>query len=282
MMKLKIEKKFLLLVIALSLLTPFILLVILWAVYVSLKPREDIFKFALEPPSKLVLDNYYELFMPPPGVNFGMYIINGAITAPLVATLAVLLGIPAGYGLSRFKFIGKEAIKVLILFGYLIPPILLIIPIYMIYNVVGLVNTRLGLIIALTALCLPGTTWFFKIVFDGVPIELDESAFIDGASRTRLFLELTLPIVKPALLAVWFFQFMIAWGDYLFPRLLITSEELQLPPVAITNIYLTEAIEWGWFMAASIIISLPPILLFLYIQKHFVAGWASILRGAVR
>jgi multiple sugar transport system permease protein len=144
------------------------------------------------------------------------------------------------------------------------------------------VNTRLGLIIALTALCLPGTTWFFKIVFDGVPIELDESAFIDGASRTRLFLELTLPIVKPALLAVWFFQFMIAWGDYLFPRLLITSEELQLPPVAITNIYLTEAIEWGWFMAASIIISLPPILIFLYIQKHFVAGWASILRGAVR
>jgi multiple sugar transport system permease protein len=282
MMKLKIEKKFLLLVIALLLLTPFILFAILWAVYVSLKLREDIFKFALEPPSKLVLDNYYELFMPPPGVNFGMYIINGAITAPLVATLAVLLGIPAGYGLSRFKFIGKEAIKVLILFGYLIPPILLIIPIYIIFNIVGLVNTRLGLIIALTALCLPGTTWFFKIVFDGVPIELDESAFIDGASRTRLFLELTLPIVKPALLAVWFFQFMIAWGDYLFPRLLITSEELQLPPVAITNIYLTEAIEWGWFMAASIIISLPPILIFLYIQKHFVAGWASILRGAVR
>jgi multiple sugar transport system permease protein len=238
----------------------------------ALKPSREI--FVTPPtlwPTQVTLDNLSRLFAE---TRFLTYFRNSLTVSFATVGLTLLVSVPAAYGLTRFRFQGRETIAGLILFTYMFAPIMIIIPFYVVMRFLGLTNTHIGLILAYTAFCLPFSLWLLRTFFQSIPLEIEEAAMIDG-TRVQAVIYVVLPLALPGVVATGTFTFVLAWNDYIFARVLLSADELKTLPVGIADLYNASVVDWGMIMAAGLLVIAPVAAVFVFIQKFLVAGWGS-------
>jgi len=243
-----------------------------WMLSTSLKPSGEIFATPTLVPRHATLGNFVQLLAE---TNFAVYFKNSVIVS--LATVVVTLGASAAgaYALTRFSFRGRDTVIRLILATYMFAPIMIIIPFYILVRQLGLVNTRLALVLSYTTFCLPFCLWLLRAFFAGVPLELEEAAMVDGANRARAAWYVTLPLALPGLIAAGIFTFILAWNDFLFALVLITSDELKTLPVGVNDLFNATIVDWGMIMAAGVMITVPTIAFFVAVQRYLIQGWGA-------
>ena len=244
-----------------------------WMLSTSLKPSAEI--FATPPrlvPAHPTLENFARLFS---DTSFLTFFRNSALVS--LATVVLTLGVsaPGAYGLTRFSFAGREKVAGLILTTYMFAPVMIIIPFYILVKQLGIVNTRLALVLSYTTFCLPFCLWLLRAFFESIPLELEEAALVDGAGRGRAVWHVVLPLALPGLIAAAIFTFILAYNDFLFALVLITSEELKTLPVGVNDLFNATIVDWGMIMAAGVMITVPAVLFFAAVQRYLVQGWGA-------
>lgn len=243
----------------------------------SFKSLREIFVF---PPYFLPKDftfaNFERLFEQ---TRFLTYFKNSVFVSTSTVVLTMTIASAGAYSLTRFKFHGREKIASLILFTYMFAPIMIIIPFYVLIRKIGIANTHLALIMAYTAFCLPFSLWLLRAFFQSIPMALEEAALTDGAGRIRAVIYVIFPLALPGIIATGIFTFILAWNDYIFVRILITSDELKTLSVGIADLYNATVIDWGMIMSGGMLITIPVLVFFVFIQRYLIAGWGA---GAVK
>ncbi len=248
-----------------------------WMVSTSFKPLREIF---VSPPNFLPKDftlaNFAQLFEQ---TRFLTYFRNSVYVSTLTVIFTMAIASAGAYSLTRFKFYGREKIASLILFTYMFAPIMIVIPFYVLIKNIGIPNTHLALIMAYTAFCLPFSLWLLRAFFQSIPLVLEEAALVDGATRFRAVVHVILPLALPGIIATAIFTFILAWNDYIFVRILITSDNLKTLSVGIADLYNATVIDWGMIMSGGMLITIPVLVFFIFIQRYLIAGWGT---GAVK
>ncbi len=205
--------------------------------------------------------------------------VNSAIVSVSTAVFSVILAALAGYGLSRFRFAGARLMETFILMTQMFPGVLLVIPYFILISRVGLFNTYPALIIAYTSFALPFSTWMLKGFFESVPRELDEAAVVDGCSRFKAFTSVVVPVSLPGIVATIIFSFILAWNEFLFALVLTASDSMYPVTVGIASFIGQWRIAYETMMAASVVATVPTIVLYMCLEKHLVQGLTA---GAVK
>jgi len=249
-----------------------------WMVSTSFKPLQEIFLFPPNFfPTEFTLKNFERLFEQ---TRFLTYFKNSVFVSFTTVVLTMTIGSAGAYSLTRFKFYGREKIAGLILFSYMFAPIMIVIPFYVLIKKIGLANTHAALIMAYTAFCLPFSLWLLRAFFQSIPLALEKAALIDGASRLEAVIYVVLPLALPGIIATSIFTFILAWNDYIFVRILITSDELKTLSVGIADLYNATVIDWGMIMSGSMLITVPVLVFFVFVQRYLIAGWgAGAMKG---
>lgn len=207
--------------------------------------------------------------------GFLLYFKNSLIVSLSTAVLSSVVGIFAGYGFSRFRFRGRLAIMTAFLATQMIPGVLLVGPYFKLLTITGLYNTLTGLILAQTSITLPFSVWMMKGYMDTVPLEIDQAAEIDGASRLQTMFLCIVPLVLPGLVATTIFAFLLSWGDLLWALCLISEQSKQTMTLGITQLVGQFRVQWSEIMAATVIASVIPATLYLLLQRYLVQGFAE-------
>ena len=210
-----------------------------------------------------------------PRLTFLTYFWNSIFVAGCATLLTIVVATLAAYGITRFRFRGRETIAGTMLFTYMFAPIMIVVPFYILMRGAGLTNSHLGLILAYTTFSLPFSMWMLRSFFQSIPLELEEAAMIDGASRPKAVRLIIVPLALPGVIAVSIFTFIVAWNDYLFARVLIGTDNLKTLPVGIQDLYESTITDWGMVMAAGVMITIPALLFFLAVQRYLIAGWGT-------
>jgi multiple sugar transport system permease protein len=250
---------------------------LLWIVSVSLKGDAE--QFATPPaliPLVPVLSNYVRLLGE---TNFPRYIGNSLFVATATVLLSLLAGCPAAYAMARFKTLARPGVTSLVLLTYMFPPILIGIPLFVIYSKVGLADSYLGLILAHTTFALPFVMWMMRDFFLAVPVEMEEAALVDGCGRLRLLWIIVMPIARPGIVAAGIFTFILSWSDYMYALILVKSESRKTISIGLSLFVDSSTIEPGLMMAGSVLITVPVLIAFIFVQKYLVQGLAV---GAVK
>ncbi|RWO31836.1 MAG: carbohydrate ABC transporter permease [Mesorhizobium sp.] len=213
------------------------------------------------------------------GTSIGLWLWNSFIVSIGSTLLAVVAGVSGAYGLSRFRYRGKSTLALVVLTTQMMPPLVLIIPIYTIYIGLHLTDTLLGLVIGNFAFSLPVVIWMMKSIFDTIPVEIEEAARVDGASWFFIMTRITLPIALPGLVAVSIYTFINGWDEFMFARTVVTAADKWVGTVGLASFIGVYVTPWDQILAAATIFTLPPVILFLLVQKHFMAGLGA---GAVK
>ena len=244
-----------------------------WMLSTALKPSGEI--FATPPaliPSHPTLENFRRLFA---DTKFVTFFENSVVVAVATVLLTLTVASLGAYGLTRYRFRGRDTVAGLILLTYMFAPIMIIIPFYILVKQLGIVNTRLALVLSYTTFCLPFCLWVLRAFFSSIPLELEEAALVDGAHRGKAVWYVVLPLALPGLIAAAIFTFILAWNDFLFALVLITSEELKTLPVGVNDLFNATIVDWGMIMAAGVMITIPTVLFFSAVQRYLVQGWGA-------
>lgn len=248
-----------------------------WMLSTSLKTEAEAFSLPVRwIPERPTLAAYVEMWTLKP---FGTYFYNSTLVSGLTALLSTALGALAGYGFSRFRFRFRTALLGGFLATQMISGVLVIGPYFQLLAAVGLYNTLTGLVIAYVTICLPFAAWMSKGYFDSIPRELDEAGLVDGASRLQIFLRIAMPVALPGTVATFLFAFLLAWQDLLWAISLISVDEKRTVTLGVAFAVGEFVIKWPMLTAASLIGSLPTLILYLALQRFYVEGLA---RGAVK
>jgi len=243
----------------------------LWLVQMSFKTELDALAF---PPKLLfmpTLQNYIDLL----ASRFANSFMDSLTVAGGTTILALVLGAPAGYALSRLEGArGANALGLWILSVRMAPPIGFALPLFVLYRVVGLMDTRQGLILVDLTFSLPLVAWLSRTFFDMVPQVLEEAAFVDGCGNFQAFRLIVLPLAAPGLASTAVLSFLFAWNDF-FYALVLTRREVMTMPVAIVNFMNFQGWEWGKITAGSSLIMLPVIVLALLAHRYIVSGLSA-------
>ena len=245
----------------------------LWMVLSSLKPSAELF---VNPPRILPGAITFEWYANLVGSSDAISLFKNSLVVGVATTaICLILGTFAAYGVTRFDFPGKRAFLGAALVSYVFPAIVLFISVYMIVNSLGLVDTRLGLILCHCILTFPFALWMLKSFFEGVPREIDEAAWVDGASFAQTFVLVILPLSLPGLFSVAVFVFVLSWNEFLFASVMITSGDMKTIPLGIAEFITSFDIRWGEIMAIGTLATVPVVIMFLCVQRYFVAGVTS-------
>jgi len=246
-----------------------------WLALTSLKNFNDAFAI---PPRLLfrpILDNYRDVFSTK---QIQPYLVNSIVICAASTVVALLIGVPGAYALATFEFRGKKNLSFLVLSVRIAPPIMTLFPLYIIFTHIGLIGTRLSVILMYVVFCLPLTVWSMQIFFKDISSEIRDAALIDGCSEVRVFASIMLPLVRSGLSATSILCAIQCWNEYLL-ALVLTSQRSQTLPVAITTFMTYSGIEWGPISAAGVIIMVPMIVFGLMVQRNLVRG---LTMGAVK
>ena len=221
-------------------------------------------------PAQFSMKNFVDVMTEQP---FGRWLLNSLFVSLLTTALGVFLACTAAYAFSRFRFPGREGGMLAFLVSQMFPGTLMLIPLFIIIvKWLGLGNTYWGLIIVYATTAIPFCVWMLKGYFDTIPIDIEESALIDGASRQTIFLRIILPLAKPAIAITALFSFMTAWNEFILASVFLESETMYTAPVGLRFFVGGFSSQWGFFAAGSVIVSLPVVILFMYLQKYLVSG----------
>jgi arabinogalactan oligomer/maltooligosaccharide transport system permease protein len=255
--------------------------VLLLFVAISLYPVLNVVSISLRPgdrlrstdlaiiPADWTVASYVALFTEQP---FLRWLGNSLAVSTAVTLTGVALASTAGYAFSRFQFIGRKATMLAILTTQMFPATMLLLPLYVLIARLGLVDTWIGLMIFYTATALPFCVWQMKGFYDTIPASLEEAARIDGCSRAQAFWHVVLPLATPGLVITALFSFMTAWSEYIVAAQVMQNEEMFTLPLGIKGFQASLSSQWGLYAAASILVSIPVVAVFLAFSKYLVNG----------
>lgn len=248
-----------------------------WMFLTSVRPESELYKY---PPSLVPNEMSMENFRIVASMgDFRVYFLNSIIVAVGVIAITIFVSTLGGYALSRFKYSFKSSLFRFILLSYMIPPILFSLPLFVLLTRMGLTNTLIGLILVELTITVPISLWILVGFFYAIPLELEQSALIDGASRLRAFVQIVLPLSSPGIIAVGLFTFVTSWNDYLYPLIFISSSGKKTLPLGMAFFIHATAVDWGPLMAASCLVTIPTMLLFLFTQRHLISGFGGAVKG---
>lgn len=248
---------------------------IVYLVITSFKEPE--LTFAIPPVwnFKPTLQNYREVLS---STDFGKYFMNSIIVALATTGIALLLGTFAAYGFSRFRFRGNFWLRMSALIPQMLPPIAIVVPLYVLFSNLDWIDTRQSLVISYLTFTIPLSIWMMVGFFDDVPIELEEAAVIDGCSRFGALLRVSLPLAVPGMAATFILAFLYCWNEFLY-AVILTGREARTLPVIITSFMTNKAVLWGRIAASGSLVLIPVLIFALLAQRYLVRGLA---RGAVK
>lgn len=256
-------------ILALLTLAPF-----LWFVVMSFKPSSEFFTGVDGLFFTPTLENYKGLW----DGRFSTSIWNSVVTSSVSTILALVIGTPGAYALSRASMRRERTFSLLILASRMAPPVAFAIPYFLVYRYIGLLDTKTGLIIVYLTFNLALVVWLMRNFFDGTPRALEEAAWIDGASLWKTFVLIVLPMSGPALVTTAMLCFLYSWNDFFF-ALTLTRNNAMTAPVEVVNFMNYEGWEWGKIAAGGTLIMMPVLIFSLLMRKYLVAGMTS---GAVK
>lgn len=236
----------------------------------SLKPQAYIFEMPPRLwPSVVSIDNYTKAL----GTDlFGLYFMNSLFVAVVTTMVTVFVSAMLAYAFARLRFPGKEVLFYVLLLGMMIPPVMLIIPQFLVAKSLDLLDKFSGLILVYVSMNLAMQTFLLRGFFESIPIELEEAALIDGASRWTIFWRIVIPLSKAGLAVVTIFTFLFSWDEFPWAHVAMKETTKRTLPIAIALFQSQHLTEWGQVFAASIVALIPVVIVFLIFQRHFVGG----------
>jgi len=255
----------------------FFILPLVWIIYCSFRTQASIFTGkVIVSLHEFTLENYKTILSV---TDYPTYFLNSFKIATVVSLLALIFSIAGAYGLSRFKIKGKDAIILGIFSTQMFPQVLLIIPMYLIVFSFQMLDTVIGVVLGQLILVLPFSIWMLKGYFDNIPVDIDDSARIDGCNIFQRLWYIILPIGAPGIMVAGFFSFVVSWGDYLIVSVISQSQRTATATLVIQRLSSALLIRWGQVAAAAVLTIVPTIILFSFVQKRLVEGLTA---GAVK
>lgn len=245
-----------------------------WMIITSLKPANELFSI---PPTILpkapTFEHYVKLLIDTP---FPIYFRNSVLLAIGTTVAVVVVATLGAHSLVRFTYRGRRFLAQAVLFTYLLPSVVLIIPLYMLMVWLGIANSLFSLMLAYTSFALPFALWLLRSFMASIPDDLEHAALVDGASRMEAFIDVIVPQALPGIISTSLFTFILAWNEYLYALVLVNRDAWRPLTTGVINM-LTSAfnIEWSLLMAASVMMSLPLIVIFAFLQKHLTQGFGA-------
>lgn len=252
----------------------FALYPVLWVVTLALSPTAAPASSAIPLPTSPSLQHFSEVVMGDGGGPwlFLRQLFNSVFVAVVTALVAIAIATPAAYALARFDFVGARAGTRTLLATQMFPGVAAAIPLYLLLDAAGLLDSRAGLILVYATSAVPFAIFQLRGAFEGIPKELEEAAMVDGATRFGAFVRVVLPAARPALAITALFAFMTAWNEFILAATFLTSEDMYTLPVVLQRYVGEYDAQWGAFAAGAILVSLPVMALFYALQRHLVGG----------
>lgn len=232
-------------------------------------------------PAEPTFQNYWRLLDPGDtiGREFLRYFWNSFYVSLATTILGVAVAVPAAYAFSRFRFPGRTFLFFAVLVRNMFPAVVFLMPLFLLMRWMGLVNTHGSLILTYLTFGLPLSIWLLKGFFDNIPIQLEQAARIDGATRFQAFFFIVMPLSSPGIIATSIFSFIGAWNEYVYAYTFLSKQDSMTLPVGIQRFFTEFATDWPGLMAATFMMSVPVVVLFLVLQKYFVR---ALTEGAVK
>ncbi|MGG5820259.1 carbohydrate ABC transporter permease [Falsiroseomonas sp. HW251] len=232
-------------------------------------------------PRNPTLQEYTALLSPESAVGreFLRYMANSLWVSSATTLLGVAVAVPAAYAFSRFRFPGRNALFFAVLVRNMFPTVVFLMPLFIMMRWLGLVDTHWSLILTYLTFGLPLSIWLLKGFYDNIPVQLEQAARIDGATRFQAFLLIVMPLSSPGIIATAIYSFILAWNEYVYALTFLNDKTALTLPVGLQRFFSEHATNWPGLMAATFIMSIPVIVLFLVLQKYFVR---ALTEGAVK
>ena len=247
---------------------------IVWIALAAFKQHVDVYQLKLL--FRPTLENFAVVFDSP--YHLGQKLLNSTIVSFVTVAIAIPIATGAAYSFSRFRMRGERVMFVMILATQFVPAVVIVLPFFLLFRDLGILDTRTGLVLVNLSIVTPFAIWMIKGFIDGIPQDTEEAALVDGSSRLQVIRNIVLPMAAPGIVTAAIFCFIIAWNDFLFALILTTNKAVTLT-VGLALFQAEEGDLWNLLAAAGIIIMVPMFVLALLIQKHFVQGMTM---GAVR
>ncbi|NLJ49334.1 MAG: carbohydrate ABC transporter permease [Candidatus Atribacteria bacterium] len=255
----------------------FALFPIYWMFITSFKTFQDIYLiFPKLWPGKIEWKNYLEIFT---RYNYGIALKNSIKVSLGVSILSILSAIFSAYCVIRLKFRGRKSIPQFVLFSYLIPRTILFIPVYILVYRLGLGNTTWGLLLVYPTITIPYATWVLITYFQSFPFDIEEAAWVDGASRLQTLFRIILPISLPSVIATFIFSFTLCWSEYIYALVMINTKAQKTITLALSDMLVADIIPWGPLMAGAVVAALPAMIIYTLASRYIVSGLSL---GAVK
>lgn len=252
----------------------FVIFPIFWLIITAFKPEKYVYSNAIFfPPT---LDNFRAIFGE--ALDFGPFLTNSLAISSATVLIAVPLAIMASYVLSRYVFKGSTPILIWFLCTQFLPPVVVVIPFFTLFRQLGIIDTRLSLIIINLSLTVPYAVWMLKGFVDSLPTEIEQAAQVDGCTEFQVLRHITAPLMMPGIITTAVFSFIIAWNEFLY-ALVLTRDVATTMTVGLLTTQTHRGVQWEWMSAAGILVMIPIFVLSLFIRKYFVEGMTM---GAVK
>lgn len=254
-----------------------------WLVVSSVADPADLLRRPLQwVPQHVSLDRYHEILTAQAGTEAGLFrqsLLNSAVVATCTVALSMAVGVFGAYALARLRFPMRGNLVLVFLATYMVPPIALVVPLYLLLVQIDLLDTRTGLTLVYASFVTPFVLWILSNYFQSLPTDLEDAARIDGCGRLGALFRVVLPLSRPGLFSTILFGFLLAWDEFLYALIFTSSARSKTISVAIAEFSGRHAVDFGMIAAGGIIAALPPVLIALAFQRYVVSGLAS---GAVK
>ena len=249
---------------------------LLWVLFGSLKTKQEMLANVWGPPSSLIFQNYADAWRI---AGMGSRIVNSVLVTACALIILVIVATPCAYAVARLRFRGRGFVVAVAVAAMLVPPQVMAIPVFIVARDLGLINSRIGIAFIYAATSLPLSVFILRSFFLTLPAELEDAARMDGASRLEILVHVMLPLVRPGVALILIFGFIEIWNDFFLAFLLLRDLSVQTIPLGLVSFFQQYDSLWSLYFAALTITTLPVIIVFIAMQRQFIAGLTA---GAVK
>lgn len=269
----RLVRKLALNVLVMPTLAVILLFPIAWMVVVSFQTEAETYQTPLNwLPSQIDFRNYETMWQ---ALDFQRFFLNTAVVAGATTIIAIFVSAPAGYALTRYRFTGAESYSTLLLATQMFPRVVLIVPYFILMRSLGLINTYPALIMIYVSFAVPFCVWMLRGHFQSIPADLDEAALVDGGGPIGTFWRIALPLCLPGVAATAMFAFLLGWNEFLFALVLTTDQQMAVITLGLASLIGEYKTQWNELMAATVVSSIPAIILYAILERFLVTGLTS-------